>query len=195
MDPVQLSRQFHGCAPDRAHRTSSTGIRPNFSSCPPNMSSYPKQTSDPLRFFVQFSKWTLSSLSGCVSLVSTSLFALPEIYILCMSQGNSTPSAALTHSRHSACLDPGSTTYPWPVSGHTRTHMHMHTHTHTFTCVLCIKPIQVHTHLEQWAADAAAPGEQLGVRCLAQGSHLSHGQFLPEPRFEPTTSVYKSNAL
>ncbi len=35
----------------------------------------------------------------------------------------------------------------------------------------------------QWAANAAAPGEQLGVRCLAQGSHLSHGQFLPEPRF------------
>ncbi len=30
-------------------------------------------------------------------------------------------------------------------------------------------------HLEQWAANAVAPGEQLGVRCLAQGSHLSHG--------------------
>ncbi len=27
----------------------------------------------------------------------------------------------------------------------------------------------------QWAANAAAPGEQLGVRCLAQGSHLSRG--------------------
>ncbi len=53
----------------------------------------------------------------------------------------------------------------------------------------------MHTHLEQWAADAAAPREQLGVRCLAQGSHLSRGQFLPEPRFEPTTSGYKSNAL
>ncbi len=26
----------------------------------------------------------------------------------------------------------------------------------------------MNTHLEQWAA----PGEQLGVRCLAQGSHL-----------------------
>ncbi len=49
--------------------------------------------------------------------------------------------------------------------------------------------------LEQWAADAAAPGEQLGVLCLAQESHLSLGQFLPEPRFEPTTSDYKSNAL
>ncbi len=32
----------------------------------------------------------------------------------------------------------------------------------------------VSIHLEQWAANAAAPGEQLGVRCLAQG-HLSHG--------------------
>ncbi len=29
-----------------------------------------------------------------------------------------------------------------------------------------------HTHLAQWAANTAAPGEQLGVRCLAQGSHL-----------------------
>ncbi len=35
----------------------------------------------------------------------------------------------------------------------------------------------------------------VGVRCLAQGSHLSPGQFLPEPRFEPTTSGYKSDAL
>ncbi len=58
------------------------------------------------------------------------------------------------------------------------------------------------THLEQWAADITAPGEQLGVRCLAQGSHLSRGHFLPEPGFEPTTlglpwvtSDFKSNAL
>ncbi len=49
--------------------------------------------------------------------------------------------------------------------------------------------------MEQWAADIVAPGEQLGVRCLAQGSHLCRGHFLPEPRFEPTTSGYKSNAL
>ncbi len=53
----------------------------------------------------------------------------------------------------------------------------------------------MYTHLEQWAANTAAPKEQLGVRCLAQGSHLSHGQFQPEPRFEPTTSGYKSDAL
>ncbi len=39
------------------------------------------------------------------------------------------------------------------------------------------------------------PGSSLGVRCIAQGSHLSRGQFLPEPRFKPTTSGYKSNAL
>ncbi len=36
----------------------------------------------------------------------------------------------------------------------------------------------------------AAPREQLGIRCLAQGSHLSHGHFLPEPGFEPTTLGY-----
>ncbi len=30
----------------------------------------------------------------------------------------------------------------------------------------------VNTHPEQLAANAAAPGEQLGVQCLAQGSHL-----------------------
>ncbi len=45
------------------------------------------------------------------------------------------------------------------------THRSEHTHTH-----------RVNTHPEQWAAFyAAAPGEQLGVRCLAQGSHFSRG--------------------
>ncbi len=58
-------------------------------------------------------------------------------------------------------------------------------------CSLHLTHLSAHTHLEQWAADTAAPGEQLGVRCLAQGSHLSRGQFLSEPRFEPT----KYNAL
>ncbi len=53
----------------------------------------------------------------------------------------------------------------------------------------------MHTHLEQWSAGTAAPGEQLGVQWLAQGSQFSPGQFLPEPRFKPTTSDYKSNAL
>ncbi len=51
---------------------------------------------------------------------------------------------------------------------------------------------------------AAAPGEQLGVRCLAQGSHLSRGiegtesagyslphlQFLPDLRLEPATPFF-----
>ncbi len=45
----------------------------------------------------------------------------------------------------------------WPIQVHT----HSSEHTHT-----------VNTHPEQWAAIyAAAPGEQLRVRCLAQG-HL-----------------------
>ncbi len=39
---------------------------------------------------------------------------------------------------------------------------------------------------KQWAAAIAVPGEQ----CLAQGSHLSRGLFLPEPGFEPTTLGY-----
>ncbi len=66
--------------------------------------------------------------------------------------------------------------------------------------VLCIYPSKVHTHCsehthtvnthpEQWVAIyAVAPGEQLGVQCLAQG-HLSHsieggqsaGHSLPPP--------------
>ncbi len=59
----------------------------------------------------------------------------------------------------------------------------------------------MNTHPEQWAANAAAPGDQLGVRCLAQGSHLSRGigggestgyllhwQFLQEMRL--STSPY-----
>ncbi len=48
-------------------------------------------------------------------------------------------------------------------NAHTQKWIHTHTHTHT-----------VNTRPEQWAANAAAPGEQLGVRCLAQG-HLSRG--------------------
>ncbi len=52
--------------------------------------------------------------------------------------------------------------------------------THTRNLCSAINPSKVHTHTvnthpEQWAAIyAAAPGEQLGVRCLAQG-HLSRG--------------------
>ncbi len=53
--------------------------------------------------------------------------------------------------------------------------------THTRNLCSAFNPSKVHTrtvntHPEQWAAIyAAAPREQLGVRCLAQGSHLSRG--------------------
>ncbi len=33
----------------------------------------------------------------------------------------------------------------------------------------------VNTHSGQWAVNAAGPEEELGFRCLAQGSHLSRG--------------------
>ncbi len=60
----------------------------------------------------------------------------------------------------------------------------------------------MNSHPEQWAANAAAPGEQLGVRFLAQGFNLSRGieggeralvihsphrQFLPDLRLELAT--------
>ncbi len=68
----------------------------------------------------------------------------------------------------------------------------------------------VNTHLEQWAANVAVPGEQVGVRCLAQGSHLSRGieggesaGYSPPPTHNPCRtwdsnprpSGYKSNSL
>ncbi len=88
-------------------------------------------------------------------------------------------------------------THTWS-SGHTHTHLEQWTHTHlekwTHTHTHLEKWTHTHTHLEQWGADTVAPREQLGVRCLAQVSHLSRGQFLPEQRFEPTTSGYNSNA-
>ncbi len=83
---------------------------------------------------------------------------------------------------------------------HTHTHLEhtqLWTHTHT------------HTHTEQWPAIyAAAPGEQLWVRCLAQG-HLGHGieggesavhspphqQFLPDQDSNPWPLDYKSDSL
>ncbi len=46
--------------------------------------------------------------------------------------------------------------------------------TNSEMCDLHLTHPSAHTHLEQWAANAVAPGE---------------------PRFEPTTSGYKSNAL
>ncbi len=57
----------------------------------------------------------------------------------------------------------------------------VHTHTHT-----------VNTHTEQWAAILArAPGEQLGVRGLAQG-YLSRGFECGKPRL-PLICVPKRN--
>ncbi len=61
------------------------------------------------------------------------------------------------------------------------THTHTHTHTHT-----------VNVHPEQWAAIyAAAPGEQLGVRCLAQG-HLGRSIEGGRQRCIFTPSTYNS---
>ncbi len=47
-----------------------------------------------------------------------------------------------------------------------------------------------HTHLEQRAASGAAPREQLEVQCLAQGSHLSRGQFLLRSIRATTAHLY-----
>ncbi len=53
----------------------------------------------------------------------------------------------------------------WPILGICALHLSYPKCTHS----------AVNTHPEQWVDIAAAPGEQLGVRCLAQGSHLSRG--------------------
>ncbi len=79
------------------------------------------------------------------------------------------------------------------------------THPSVHTQQWVVNTHTVNTHAEQWAAIAPAPGEQLGVWCLAQGN-LSHGieggesafhsQSPPDLRFEPTTfglQVWLSN--
>ncbi len=88
----------------------------------------------------------------------------------------------------------------WPILGICVLHL-THSSAHT---------PWTHTHPEQWAANAAAPGEQLGVRCLAQGSHLSRGieggreRWLFTPPTDnscrtwdsnPQPSCYKSDSL
>ncbi len=79
-----------------------------------------------------------------------------------------------------------------------KVHTHSSDHTHT-----------VNTHPEQWAAIyAAAPGEQLGVRCLAQGHlvvvlkveesavhSLLPPTILAGQRFELATFHYESDSL
>ncbi len=107
--------------------------------------------------------WTRTSLDSVLTWTRTSLDSDSNLFGLGLVLDSTKVdlTTALTH------------THTWS-SGHTHTHTwssgNTHTHTHT------------HTHLEQWAVNAAAPGGQLGVRCLAQGSHFSRGQFLPEPR-------------
>jgi len=67
-------------------------------------------------------------------------------------------------------------------SAHTLGAVDTHTHTHTPGAV----DTHTHTpHLEQWTHththhtwSSGQSGEQLGVRCLAQGSHLSRGHNL-----------------
>ncbi len=87
-----------------------------------------------------------------------------------------------------------------PSKVHTHSSEHTHTHTHTHT---------VNTHMEQWAAFyAAAPGEKLGVRCLAQGHfvvvlkverelniHSPHRQFLPARDSNSQPLDYESDSL
>ncbi len=71
-----------------------------------------------------------------------------------------------------------------------RTHTHTHTtHTHTPHTPGAVETHTTHTHTPHTTHTPGAVGSQrcgargqLGVRCLAQGSHLSRGQFLPEPR-------------
>ncbi len=54
-------------------------------------------------------------------------------------------------------------------------------HTHTAVSSEQTHTPTVNTHPDQWAANAVAPREQLGLRCLAQG-HLSCGiEALPPP--------------
>ncbi len=79
-----------------------------------------------------------------------------------------------------------------------KVHTHSSEHTHT-----------VNTHPEQWAAIyAAAPGEQLGVWCLAQGHlgrgieggesaghSLPHRQSLPARDSNPQPFDYESDSL
>ncbi len=90
-------------------------------------------------------------------------------------------------------------TYLLPILGIRALHLTHPKCTHT----------AVNTHPEQWATIyAAAPGEQLGVRCLAQG-HLSRGieggesavrslphlQFLPAQDSNLQPLGYESDSL
>ncbi len=109
-----------------------------------------------------------------------------------------TPGAVDTHTHleqwtHRHTWSSGHTHTPGAVDTHT--HLEQWTHTHSWSSGHTHTPGAVDTHTHTPGAVGRSIGEQLGVRCRAQGSLLSRGQFLPEPRFEPTTSSYKSDAL
>ncbi len=75
----------------------------------------------------------------------------------------------------------------WPILGICALHLTHPKCTHT-----AVNTHTVNTHPEQWAAIyAAAPGEQLGVWCLAQG-HLSRGIEGGESAFKFTPPTYNS---
>ncbi len=60
-------------------------------------------------------------------------------------------------------------------------------------CSLHLTHPSAHTLGALSSQGCGAPGSSWG--CLAQVSHLSHGQFFLDLRFRPTTLGYKSNAL
>ncbi len=61
-------------------------------------------------------------------------------------------------------------------------------------CALHLTHPSAHTPGAVGSRHCGARGA-VGGSCLVQGSHLSREQVLPEQRFEPTTSGYKSDAL
>ncbi len=67
----------------------------------------------------------------------------------------------------------------------------IHSITSSEMCSLHLTHPSAHTRGAVGSQRCSAQGA-VWVWCLAQGSHLSRGQILPEPRFEPTTSGYKS---
>ncbi len=75
-----------------------------------------------------------------------------------------------------------------PSTVHTHSSEYTHTHTvntvntHTQLTVNTHTHTDTHTHTEQWAAIyAVAPGEQLGVRCLAQGWRVERTLYIHSP--------------
>lgn len=126
-DPSQPSRQVHGPAPECAHRKSSRNISPNTSTFPPLVSSFLRGQPDPAQVSFRSSAMVLAV---AVYPVSSGLFVLPQLYILCMSQGKLTPSAAQSTT---GCTGAASTQRA------ARTHIHTLTNINTVLCksLLC----------------------------------------------------------